>query len=223
MTWWCKDGHNYYGRRNTLAADLVQYGISVAELFVMDTITWNYLVGILWPRAQLAVDTFGPASGWPGLHCEDCLRAIDRLTHIGLLQMLTEEQVQEWVAIRSADAIPSCVDKDFRCGILDIDFTRSGYELYGRIQREVFGCVRLGVRQDPDELIVVILSEDEEALLKETDFQAQHIPFDSARSAPDRPVKARLRRIVGPTKVGPWRLSRFEVLPSGFMTVMEYE
>jgi hypothetical protein len=194
---------------------LSRYGLTVAEYHLMES-----LVERGCSRAQLAVLTFESTRSRPLAepHCEDYLSAIDLAVERGLLKRVTRAEFEEDRQQRARETIISCDQWFTKPG--RIDFALEGYRRYRQVRTDVFDERRKGLHFDYEALRLTVLGETLDVCKEYADAQKEWASpgwGDESHS-----TDSVLIGNSAPSPVGPWRLNRFEVVPSGYCIVLSY-
>lgn len=151
-------------------------------------------------------------------HCESYLVLVNGLLERNVLKRLSlcDETARQDVI--ENEAIPSCDDSQQSSGY--IDYSKDGYALYRTMSRALHGLPS-GMRWTEDVLQAEVYSEDrgtcEDQAKRLISLGEEHIVDEKGQ-----PIIRRVEKVTEPMAVGPWRLSRHEVVPCGYCIRISY-
>jgi hypothetical protein len=194
--------------------ELEEIGLSIADWCVL-----RVLVDFALPPSRLVSETSfrfrgdkieQPAQAYP--------QAVEKCMRNGWITAVTEEQHLAYERMWADESIPFL--ENLRVPeIGDIDITNSGYDLYRLGREKRFGPYVSGTRYVESSFRMEIYADDEE-----TCCHRAYWYFDTRNRMENSPDGTEIvfEKMVGPFAVGAWRLNRFEVIPRGFLIIVQY-
>jgi hypothetical protein len=178
------------------------HGLSTADYYLLCTA--GYRINVDRDRfVRQAAWEFQGGWGWPDFTIEQLGAALTRLIEAGLIQVLTEADIEAEKERRTKSYLPEIgSDIDYRAG--HVDFTNRGYSLYREVATAICG-------EFSDSLSIFFGGENRSELYATSEDACRRLMQISESTEGGRVVER-----IGPTRIGPWRPNRFIVVPEGY-------
>jgi hypothetical protein len=204
-------------RVNRRIKEVESLGLSLAEFHVLDA-------ALIYPTwiADVATATFNELrydqSAQP---LEAYVKAVESCLQTGWLREVTEEQYVSQAAALDRESFPDA------CGGIvaepgTIDLTTAGYRLYRQAAVKFYGPARSGMRYVAPALQVEVYSDSDEDCRLRAGWYLENKERHFYPEDEKPPIPVAFDHLEGPFPVGPWRYNRFEVVPNGFLVVLQY-